>query len=310
GLNLNATLDIGGLRRVLHDVAKGLREPSAFLALSGMHVDELGSHRDLGARHVSVLDDHDHVSGNKLRFSTDAASAWQVVTGVALQLFTLGIPCIYYGTEQAFAGPEKALREQFLPDFNANTDTDKFLREAMFGPEHPLKGGRQGLPNGSPSVDPGLPGFGPFGTSGRHCFDTTSPAFTRIAALLAVRQRFPVLRTGRQYQREISNFGAPFALPAAGELIAWSRILDDEEVLCIANGHGVERRGGDVVVDARMNPPGSELEVIANTEQAATGRTARHAVGTRLPVKRRNGVAYVEIRDVGPSEVLLLDNRM
>ena len=28
-----------------------------------------------------------------------------------------------------------------------------------------------------------------------------------------------------------------------GELIAWSRILDDEEALCIVNGHGAEYRG-------------------------------------------------------------------
>ena len=87
-------------------------------------------------------------------------------------------------------------------DLDANTGTDKFLREAMFGPEHPLKQGRDGLPNGKASVDPNLPGFGPFGTVGRHCFDSKSPAYTRIAALLDVRKRFPVLRTGRQYQRE------------------------------------------------------------------------------------------------------------
>jgi len=309
GLNLNATLDIGGMRRLLHDVAKGFREPSAYLSLSAMHVDDLGSHRDLGARHVSVLDDHDHVSGEKIRFSTDAASPWQVVAGVALQAFSLGIPCIYYGTEQSFAGPEKALREQFLPDLNPDTGTDKFLREAMFGPEHPLKQGRAGLPNGKASVDPSLPGFGPFGTVGRHCFDPKSAAYTRIAALLDVRKRFPVLRTGRQYQREISNFGAPFALPPAGELIAWSRILDDEEALCIVNGNGVARRGADVVVDARMNPVGSELEVIANSEQAGTGSAGTNPVGRRLQVKQRDGVAFVEIRDVGPSEVLLLDNR-
>lgn len=309
GLNLNATLDIGGMRRVLHDVAKGLREPSAYLALSGMHVDDLGSHRDLGARHVSVLDDHDHVSGNKVRFSTDAASPWQVVAGVALQLFTLGIPCIYYGCEQALAGPEKALRDQFLPDFNPDTGTDKYLREAMFGPEHPLKGGRAGLPNGSPSVDPSLPGFGPFGTAGRHCFDTKSAAYTRIAALLDVRKRFPVLRTGRQYQRPISNFDAPFALPPAGELIGWSRILDDEEALCIVNGHGIERRGADVAVDSRTNPVGSQFEVIVSSEQAGTGRAGTNPIGRRYPVKSRDGVAYIEVRDVGPSEVLILNNR-
>ncbi|MBC8094960.1 MAG: alpha-amylase, partial [Akkermansiaceae bacterium] len=271
--------------------------------------DELGSHRDSGQRHVSILDDHDHVSGDKIRFSTDAASETQVVAGVALQLFSLGIPCIYYGTEQSFAGPEKSLRDQFLPDFNAGTD--KFLREAMFGPEHPLAEGRAGFGPGGAVLDPALPGFGPFGTAGRHCFNPDAPAYKRIAALLEVRRRFPVLRSGRQYQRPISNFQAPFALPGAGEIIAWSRLLDDEEALCVVNGHGVENRGGDVLVDAKLNNrPGATFEVVANTRQAGTpGFAGSHPVGQQLLVKRRDGAAFVEIRDLEPSEVLVLVNR-
>jgi glycosidase len=306
GQNLSATLDIGGIRRVLHGVAKGLQAPSAYLDFSRIWDDDLGSHRDSGTRHVSVLDDHDHVSGEKIRFSTDAASEWQVVAGVALQLFTLGIPCIYYGTEQSLAGPEKAVRDQFLPDLNANTGKDQFLRETMFGPLHPRGDGRAGLT----ANDPGLPGFGPFGTAGQHCFDPVAAAYVRIAALAAVRQKFPVLRCGRQYQRQISNFQDPFVFPGAGELIAWSRVLDDEEALCIVNGHGTARRGGDVLIDARLNrQPGAELVVLANTAQAATpGFAGSHPVGQRLPVKFRNGTAFVEIRDVGPSEVLLLVN--
>jgi glycosidase len=310
GHNLNATLDIGGIRRTLHAVAKGLLAPDAYLTLTTVWADDLGSHRDAGTRHVSILDDHDHVSGEKLRFSTDATVEWQVVAGVALQLFSLGIPCIYYGTEQSFAGPEKAVRG-FLPDFKPDTGTDKFLREAMFGPEHPLRGGRAGLMAGGAGVDPEFPGFGPFGTAGHHCFNPGAGAYMRIAALIGVRQRFPVLRSGRQYQRPISNFQAPFALPAAGELIAWSRMLDDEEALCIVNGHGGARRGGDVLVDANLNGhAGAEFEVVANTEQAATaGFVGSHPVGQRLPVNFRDATAFVEIRDLGPSEVIVLVNR-
>jgi hypothetical protein len=128
--------------------------------------------------------------------------------------------------------------------------------------------------------------------------------------LIAARRQFPVLRAGRQYQRQVSNFAQPFAFPGAGELIAWSRILDDEEALCIVNGHGTARRGGDVLIDSRLDPrPGAELIVIGNTEQAAAGGAAGpHPVGQRLPVKFRDGVGFVEIRDLGPSEVLLAVN--
>ena len=310
GQNLNATLDIGEIRRALHGVAKGLQAPNAYLDFAHIWNDDLGSHRDSGARHVSVLDDHDHVSGEKIRFSTDAASEWQVVAGVALQLFTLGIPCIYYGTEQSLAGPEKAVRDNFLPDFNAATGTDRFLRETMFGPLHPRGDGRAGLAPGDQGLDTGLPGFGPFGTAGQHCFDPGAPAYVRIAALTAARQTLPVLRAGRQYQRQISNFQQPFAFPGAGELIAWSRILDDEEAVCLVNGHGTARRGGDVLIDTRLNSkPGAELMVLANTEEAATRDfTGSHPVGQKLPVKFRGGTAFVEVRDLGPSEVLLLVN--
>ena len=112
--NLNAALDIGEMREVLGGVAKGLVHPGAYFR--GFRSDvALGSHRNLGNQHVSVLDDHDHVFGEKVRFSAYAASEAQVVAGLALQLFTLGIPCIYYGTEQALAGPEEEER-MWLPE--------------------------------------------------------------------------------------------------------------------------------------------------------------------------------------------------
>jgi hypothetical protein len=271
-----------------------------------------GSHRNAGEMHVSILDDHDHVSGDKVRFSSDAASNHQMVAGVAIQLFALDIPCVYYGTEQAFAGPEKALRDKFLPDYNVgNPPPDKYLRETMFGPDHPRRSGLAGLAVGAAGLDATFPGFGAFGTSGHHCFDPNHPAFVRIAALLAVRKRFPVLRYGRQYQRQISNFGAPFAFPAGGELIAWSRILDDEEALCIVNGHGTQARGGQVVVDTLLNSgPGASFVVLANSAQAASSTfSGTHPVGEKLPVQFRSRTAFVQVNSLPPSEVLVLTNR-
>lgn len=323
GSNLNATLDIGESRRKLHSVAKGLVPPSEYFDFLYVWDDKLGSRRNAGWRHVSILDDHDHVSGDKVRFSSDANPAdHQVVAGVAIQLFSLGIPCVYYGTEQAFAGPEKSEREKYLPDYNAgNPPPDKYLREAMFGPEHPRSSGLAGLPSDAGGLDASMPGFGPFGTAGAHCFNPNSAAYTRIKALSDVRKHYPVLRYGRQYQRAISNFGAPFALPGTGEIIAWSRILDDEEALCIVNGNGTAARGGDVLVDPLLNrlkaagsPWGensSFFQVVANSAQAAEGASyaGTHPVGDLVEVKFGSATAHVTIRDVSPSEVLVLLNR-
>jgi glycosidase len=305
--NLNAALDIGEMRPALNGVAKGLIHPSAYFGGFDPGLAVMGSHRNLGNRHVSILDDHDHVFGDKLRFSSEAASDHQVVAGVALQLFTLGISCIYYGTEQALAGPEPAARS-WLPDWGSS---DRYLREAMFGPEHPRQSGRGGLTSLPENLDVSLPGFGAFGTAGAHCFDENSPAYVRIAALAAARGAFPVLRDGRQYLRPISFLGKPFDVYGPGEIIAWSRVLDDEEAVCVVNAHGVDQRGADVLVDASLNPPGSALTVILNTAQAADpqGYAGSHPVGSNVPALRTpDGKAYIEIRNLPASEVLILSN--
>src|SRR6266511_2233715 len=271
GMNLNAALDIGEMRMSLNGVAKGLDPPSRYFNGFDPGHAVMGSHRSLGRRHVSILDDHDHVFGDKLRFSTEAASdhqvaAHQVAAGVILQLFTLGIPCIYYGTEQGLAGPEASER-MWLPDWGRS---DRYLREAMFGPAHPRKHGRDGLAPFPDGLDTSLPGFGPFGTAGRHCFDEANPVYLRIAAACEARKRFPVLRCGRQYLRPIAESGAEnFRDAGAGDLVAWSRILDDEEALCVVNANGREERGARVLVDDGLNQPGSAMTVVLNTAQAA-----------------------------------------
>jgi glycosidase len=296
GRNLNAALDIGEMRLALHAVAKGLKDPYEYF--KGYSEEGImGSHRSLGLAHISILDDHDHVFGEKLRFSSEACSDVQVVVGVAILMLTLGIPCVYYGTEQSFAGPEPENRV-WLPGWKEGPYNDRYLREAMFGPKHPRAQGAKGVT----SIDKNTPGFGPFGTAGYHCFNENSPAYVRIASIGDIRKKYPVLRYGRQYMRQTSISGA-------GEIIAWSRILDDEEALCIANGHGMEYRGADVAVDSILC--NDSMTVILNTEQAADpdGYTGSHQVGSTVPVKRtENGNAYVEIRNVPPSGILILAN--
>lgn len=303
--NLNAALDIGEMRLALNQVAKGLAHPDVYFNGFNPWDPQMGSHRSLGDKHVSVLDDHDHVFGEKIRFSSEAATPHQIAAGVALQFFTLGIPCVYYGTEQSLSGPEASERH-WLPNWKGS---DRYLREAMFGPLHPRLSGRAGLAAGS--TDNGLPGFGPFGTAGQHCFDETGPAFVRIAALAALRAAYPVLRQGRQYLRPTTFLGKPFDIYGPGELLAWSRILDDEEALCVPNPHGTATRGADVLVDASLSPGIGPLTVILNTAQAAAGAafTGAYGVGATLPVLRTpDGKAYVQIRDLPPSETLVLSN--
>jgi glycosidase len=313
--NLKAALDIGNDRVLLSNIGKGLADARDYF--DGFIEESKGfaSHRSFGNRHVSILNDHDHVMGEKLRFSVgipDLALVkdHQVVVPTAIQLFTLGIPCIYYGTEQAFSGPPQS-QQRFLPEFGKS---DRYLREALFGPEHPRGNHSQDLATQLDTPDQSLPGFGAFGTSGRHVFDPSSPSFIRIAALAKVRADFLVLRVGRQYRRQLRILGG-FEYPAAGELVAWSRILDHQEAVCLVNPNGGNGaiRGGDVVVSSELWEAGTSFTVVANTAQTAANAqgityTGTHPVGSTVQVQgAANGEpAYLAIRQVQPAEVVVL----
>jgi glycosidase len=305
--NLNAALDIGGMRLTLNQVAKGLQHPADYFAGFDPGNAVMGSHRAVGEKHVSILDDHDHVFGKKIRFSAEAASAHQVAAAVGIQLFTLGIPCIYYGTEQSLGGPELVERI-WLEGFGSN---DRYLRETLFGAEHPRKDGRAGLDSAPNPRDENLPGFGPFGTVGHHCFDPASSAYVRIQAMAQVRALYPALRVGRQYLRPISFLGNPFAVYGNGEIIAWSRILDDEEFLIVLNPHGTQLRGAAILVDATLNPVGSAMAVVVNTQWTVNAAHTVDSVGSSKPVIRlASGIHCVEVHNLGPAEMLVLVNRV
>jgi len=65
------------------------------------------------------------------------------------------------------------------------------------------------------------------------------------------------------------------------------------------------------LVDATLDPPGAWMTVVLNTAQAANpqGYAGVHPARSSLPVTRTSdGRAYVEIRDLPPSEVLVLTN--
>ncbi|WP_143735986.1 hypothetical protein [Methyloprofundus sedimenti] len=77
------------------------------------------------------------------------------------------------------------------------------------------------------------------------------------------------------------------------------------------NPHGRQKRGADILVDASLNPDGSYMTTVANTEEAGTvNYSGGNNTGSSKTIKRNAaGIQYIEIRDVGPSEIIVLVNK-
>ena len=104
----------------------------------------------------------------------------------------------------------------------------------------------------------------------------------------------------------------PFDFYGPGEIVAWSRILDDEELLCVLNANGTGQRGADVMVDAELNSGDTgTMTVVLNSAQVIDthGFSGSHAAGSEIPVSRTaDGRAFVSIRNVLPGEIIILAN--
>lgn len=250
GRNLDAALDIGEPAARLANFAKGFEPPRAFFDLFGGH-DQLGSHREAGRYHVSVLDDHDMVGRDKARFAAHNAHPerfTQVAHAVGVQLTTLGMPCIYYGTEQAFDGSAGDHDPHLEPVTNGGIPfEDRYIREAMFGAQ-----------------------FGAFRTTGCHFFDEEHPTYVRIAAIARLRNAQNAiglaLRRGRSYLRDVSVADGGFAEPGPGELAAWSRIQFRTEVVVCLNTDPDHERTARITIDAGLHRDVSQLQYLYRSD--------------------------------------------
>ena len=82
-------------------------------------------------------------------------------------------------------------------------------------------------------------------------FPTTSPFYVAIQQLSALRDAQPALRYGRYYFRQLSGNRVHFGFsPYNGGVLAWSRILADQERTIIANTSTTAQQNLSVVVDA------------------------------------------------------------
>jgi glycosidase len=210
---------------------------------------------------VTLFDDHDQVrkGEHKARFCAGSSPELHeqnrklLLPELALNVTTLGIPCIYYGSEQGFDG---------------EGDSDRYLREAMFGGE-----------------------FGAFRSRGRHFFDEDGPVYQELSRLLALRRQKIALRRGRQYLRQISGDGQNFGYPVImGDrmlsIVAWSRHFDDQHLLAVLSTDPNDRREAWVELDGRVYAPGAQLVCLYSIDPAQIGTTLEvQPAGGRLAVR-------------------------
>jgi glycosidase len=253
---VDAVLGIDDVQDKLEYLTKGFRNPADYFDLfrNSLQV-RADSHVWFRDKVVTMTDDHDQIrkGENKGRFCAADRGADLLIAMLGLNAATLGIPCIYYGTEQAFDGQ------------GSGNGSDRYIRESMFG---------------------GL--FGAFRTRDRHFFNEGHPAYKELSKMLALREKEPALRRGRQFLRPISGDGVNFGLPAMvgsqlRSVVPWSRIFVEDELICAINTDPDNTRSAWVTIDDSLHTAGEKLTCLYSSNGAQ--------VGTQVTVEARNGKA-------------------
>ena len=131
--------------------------------------------------------------------------------------------------------------------------------------------------------------FGAFRTRGKHFFDDNNPLYLNLSKMCKVRKENLILKQGRQYQREISYDGVEFSLPhKLGDgryegVVAWSRILSQDEMVMAMNSHIEKDLKVDVPLDPGINKEGEEFRCIYSSEASFEGTVVvSFSIGERL----------------------------
>ena len=144
-------------------------------------------------------------------------------------------------------------------------------------------------------------------------FDRTSAFYQTIAKLAALRSATPTLRYGRYYFRQNSVDGSHFGISTtAPGVLAFSRILNDQEVLVVANTDTQAAWKGEIIIDYTLNPPGSAYVIkFSNKAQPSTpGAVEEKAAGsvlvTEVDGSTTSGPLHVVAVSLKPMELQML----
>jgi glycosidase len=230
--------------------------------------DIVTSHGEAGKFFVTFLDNHDQ--SQRFGFTGDTQRFDQIALGLGCIFSLQGIPCLYYGTEQGLNGSKDQI----------HTD-DSMVREALWGRTDPA-----GRPNG---------------------FDLRHPLYRAVQQIARVRADQSALRYGRQYFRQVSGNRTEFGIsPFPSGVLAFSRILNDQEVVVVANTNTTNGFQGEVIVDHELNPEGTSYKILYSNKTHSGEPHAPTAV-----VDKKRGSATIHEIDgsvtSGPARALPVD---
>lgn len=234
---LDAALGINSIPVNLENVAKGYKPALDYFSIF-TNSKLLGQYENqwYQSNIITMFNDHDMVykRNYKARFAADKRTAPLLKNALFLNLFSSGIPCIYYGTEQGFDG---------------EGDSEKYIREAMFGGK-----------------------YGAFRTKNRSFFNQENHIYKEIKNMISLRNSELALQVGRQYLRENAFPNQEFNLidcnMQAGclDIVSWSRIFNREEILLAINSNLNKEREVKVMIDSDLHLPGEEFTCIYSSD--------------------------------------------
>jgi len=251
---LDAALGINDIPHRLEGVAKGYIEPEKYFNIfTNSDLPEDEDYKWFKDNVVTMFDDNDMVSladDYKYRFSADEETSPLLLNCILLNMTTLGIPCLYYGTEQGFDG---------------SGDSDQYIRECMFGGK-----------------------FGAFRSQNKHFFNKNTSLYKGIKNIMSLRDENVPLKHGRQYLRPITyNNEQEFFIPQKEDeeritdVIAWSRVLSEEEYILAVNNDIENKKEVYIKIDPYLNDENHEFICIYSSH--------KNQIGNKASTKNING---------------------
>ena len=142
-------------------------------------------------------------------------------------------------------------------------------------------------------------------------FDENNSFYKEFQKIAVVRGAKPSLRYGRFYFRPISGDGQNFGISTFNPgVLAFSRILNDEEIVIVANTSGGQGSSLDVIVDIQLNEVAVQYQVLYSNKADPTAPAPVRQTGTVTVNEVEGGIGSGPVRTIRvtlqPYEVQIL----